>query len=93
MSQKELMLEYSKLYQQKKEIENQLAELKEQIDVPEEKVVNDYGTFYSTSRTTWTYSGDVKALEGDLKNLKKKEEKSGKAKSEVKVSLAFKLNS
>lgn len=86
--------EYAELDKQKKAIEARQKELKEILMdlVPQEGRKFEYGSFYYTTRKSWNYSADVKALEGDLKDLKKKEEKTGKATFTESKSLAFKLS-
>jgi len=87
----QLLTQYAEINAQKKAIEQQLAELRDQISeqLPEDGARIDAGTFSWSKRKTWTYSPTVKALEGKLKDTKKKEEKSGKATFEETTSLRF----
>ena len=87
----ELLEQYAHLNAQKKAIESQLAELKDQIaeKLPEDGVKIEAGSFGWSHRKNWTYSPTVKALEGKLKDTKKKEEKSGKAVCKVSSSVRF----
>ena len=61
-----------------------------------EKVESDFGTFFFTSRKSWTYSDAIKPLEeavstasSELKEAQTEEQKNGTATAEEKKSLTF----
>lgn len=76
-----LVTKYSEVLSQKKELENQLSELKGEIEksLPDDGFSSKVGTFSWGVRKSYTYPANVKELEGRLKDAKAKAEKSGKA--------------
>ena len=93
---KEIFTQYIELQQQIKVLEDKKkglsVECLEEMQKNELKQVkNDLGTFSVVERKTWKYSDVVKTQETEIKELKKKEEESGEAKSTISESLRFQL--
>jgi hypothetical protein len=91
---KEKFILYADLKSQIKDLQEQESKLKKEIEQEMEaeeadKVETDFGNFSYIPKTTYEYSDKVKQLDMELKQEKKKEEKSGKATPTEKKYLRF----
>jgi uncharacterized protein involved in exopolysaccharide biosynthesis len=91
MKQQELVQRYAELDSQVKALKEEMDGIRDQIqeDLPEEGVKTPIGSFSWATRKTWSYSGKVKAMEADLKDLKSDEQSNGAAKFTETRSLKF----
>jgi len=94
---KEKLLLYADIRDQMNSLQKQEAEVKAEIEQEMEseevdKVETSFGSFSHLTRTTYEYSDKVKEIDVELKQEKRREEKSGKATSTKKKYLRFVFN-
>lgn len=93
---KDLLNKYASLKLSSKAIENELDELNPMIlqimneQNLEEIELSNYGKLSLGARRTWKYSPEVEQKDTELKELKKKEERTGEAEYKEKKYLLFK---
>lgn len=95
--QKELLVEYVKLDQEFKLLEDKKQELRERIvaDFKKnklEKVESEFGNFTICEKETWKYTDAVKKIEDRLKIARIKEQDKGIATASTSEYLLFKGN-
>lgn len=91
---KKKLEQYAELQAQKDTLDEQMkalkVEIQEDMDSEElDKIEADFGTFYFTTRKSWTYPDYVKKAEEGFKKEKKRAEESGDATFKESRSLAF----
>ena len=91
-AQEQKLALYAEIKRKIKKLEAEATLLKEDIEgfLPDDGVSSDLGKFYFTSRTSWTYSGDVDKLKAKLKAQQQLEQKDGTAVKKVSKSMTFK---
>jgi hypothetical protein len=98
MNDKEILFKYAEIKRLIGEYEEQLKELKPQVQEvilkinpdDDSKVETDFGTFSLVQKRKYTYSTETQVLEDKLKEVKETEEQTGKATYSINPYLLFK---